>query len=80
MLAHRREFLIGESAYLATTLTHVRLLSGVDSLMDSKSRSLNELLSAVGEIANVRADSAVDTFWKSKVSDQVLQILICNIP
>ena len=48
--------------YLSTTLTHVRLLAGVDALMDGQRGSLDELLAAVGVVANVRADAAVDTF------------------
>jgi hypothetical protein len=50
-------------AYLSAALAHVRLLAGVDALMDSQSRSLDELLTAVGILTHVRADATVDTFY-----------------
>jgi hypothetical protein len=53
-------------AYLATSLTHVWFLAGVDTLVDGQSRALNELLAAVGVVAHVRTDPAVDTFWGSQ--------------
>lgn len=45
---------------LAATLTHVRLLASVHTLVNGQSRSLDELLTAVGVVADVRADTAVD--------------------
>jgi hypothetical protein len=53
--------------YLATTLAHVRLLAGVDTLMNRQCRSLNKLLAAVLKITHVRADTAVNAFYR-KVS------------
>ena len=50
--------------YLSTTLTHVRLLAGVDALVDSQCGSLDELLAAVGVVAHVGADATVDTFCR----------------
>ena len=52
----------GQRAYLSTTLTHVRLLASVDTLVDRQGGTLDELLAAVGVVANMRADAAVDTF------------------
>jgi hypothetical protein len=49
-------------AYLAAAFAHVRLLASVDALVDCQGRTLDELLAAVGVIAHVRADSAVDAF------------------
>lgn len=40
----------------------VRLLTCVDSLMDSQGRSLNELLSTARPVANVRSNTTVDAF------------------
>jgi hypothetical protein len=48
--------------YLSTSLAHVGLLASVDTLMDGQGRALDELLPAVGVIAHVRTDPAVDTF------------------
>jgi len=50
-------------AYLATTLTHVRLLASMDTLMNGQGRSLNKLFAAVGVLAHVRADATMDTLW-----------------
>ena len=49
--------------YLSTALTHVRLLSGVNTLMDCQRRTLDELLAAVRVIAHVWAYTTVDTFY-----------------
>lgn len=49
------------SAHLSTTLTHVRLLSSVDSLVDGQGRPLDELLAAVGVVADMRPHSGVDS-------------------
>ena len=49
------------ASYLSAALTHVRLLASVNTLMNSESRTLNELLSAVGILAHVRPDSTMDT-------------------
>lgn len=46
--------------HLSTTLAHVRLLSGVDTLMYGQGRSLDELFTAIGIVTNVRSDSSVD--------------------
>lgn len=49
-------------AYLATALAHVRLLARVNTLMHRQGRTLDELLAAVGVVAHMGADAAVDTF------------------
>jgi hypothetical protein len=51
-----------EFSYLSTSLAHVRLLASVDTLVDGQGGALDELLAAVGVVAHVRADTAVDTF------------------
>ena len=51
-----------EFSYLSTSLAHVRLLTSVDTLVNREGGALNELLAAVGVVAHVRADTAVDTF------------------
>jgi hypothetical protein len=51
-------------AYLATALTHVRLLTSMDTLVNGQGRSLNELFTAVGIFAHVRTDAAMDTLWQ----------------
>jgi hypothetical protein len=48
-------------AYLAAALAHVRLLASVDALVHRQGRTLDKLLAAVGVIAHVRTDAAVDT-------------------
>lgn len=53
-------------AYLAASLTHMGFLTRVDTLMDCQGRALDELLAAVGVVAHVRTDPAVDTFWGSQ--------------
>lgn len=50
------------STYLATTFTHVWLLTRVNTLMHRKSRSLNKLLPTTLEIANMWPNTTVDTF------------------
>ena len=52
--------------YLSTSLAHVRLFAGVDALVHSQGRALNELLAAVGVIAHVRTDTAVNAFCGSQ--------------
>jgi hypothetical protein len=44
----------------------VRLFASVDALVHSEGGALDELLTAVGVIAHVRTDAAVNTFWKSQ--------------
>lgn len=46
--------------HLATSLAHVGLLAGVDTLVDSQCRALDELLATVGEVADMRPDTGVD--------------------
>jgi hypothetical protein len=53
---------------LSTSLTHMRLLASVDTLVDRQGGTLDELLAAVGVIANMRADAAVDTFMTCEVT------------
>jgi hypothetical protein len=53
-------------SYLSATLAHVRLFASVDALVHSEGGALDELLTAVGVIAHVRTDAAVNTFWKSQ--------------
>jgi hypothetical protein len=65
MLATKAEYTRART-YLSTSLAHVRLLAGVDTLVHSQSRALDELLAAVGVVAHVRADTAVDTFCMSQ--------------
>lgn len=50
--------------YLSASFAHVRLLTGVDTLMDCQGRTLNELFATVGIITDVRADTAVNTFCR----------------
>ena len=40
----------------------MRLLASVDTLVDRQGGTLDELLAAVGVVADMRADAAVDTF------------------
>jgi hypothetical protein len=49
---------------LAAALTHVGLFASVDARMDGESGPLDELLAAAWVVANVRAYSTVDAFWK----------------
>jgi hypothetical protein len=49
-------------AYLGARLTMMRLLAGVHSLVNSKGRSLDELLVALGIVTDMRSDSCMDTF------------------
>jgi len=46
--------------HLSAALAHVRLLAGVDALVDRQRGPLDELLAAVGEVAHVRADATVN--------------------
>lgn len=46
--------------HLSTALTHVGLLSSVDTLMNCKGRALDELLAAAGKVADVRSHTRVD--------------------
>ena len=48
--------------YLAATLAHMRLLTGVHTGVDSQSTALNELLTTAGVIAHVGSDATVNTF------------------
>jgi hypothetical protein len=52
--------------YLSTTLAHMRLLTRVDALVHCQGGALDELLAAVGVIAHVRTNAAVNTFCKSQ--------------
>lgn len=53
---------------LSTTLTHVRLLSSVDTLVDGQGRPLDELLAAVGVVADMRPHSGVNSLMASKIA------------
>lgn len=53
--------------YLSATLTHVGLLACMYTLMNSQSRSLNELLSTAWMVTSMWSNSAVDTLCE--VSD-----------
>lgn len=55
---------------LSTSFTLVRLLARVHTLVDCESGALDELFSAVGEIADVRPDAAVDAFYGPLVHTQ----------
>lgn len=55
-----------ESSYLAATFAHVRLLAGVHTLMDGQGRPLDKLLAAVGVLADVRTNAAVDALWQTR--------------
>ena len=57
---HRR--MRTQSSHLSTPLAHVRLLSRVHALMDRQCRALDELLAAVGVVADVRTDAGMDSF------------------
>lgn len=46
---------------LATSLTHVRLLSGMHTRVYGQGGALNELLATSWVVANVWANTAVDT-------------------
>lgn len=48
--------------YLSATFAHVRLFAGVDALVHGEGGALDELLTAVGVIAHVRTNAAVNTF------------------
>lgn len=58
--------------YLSASFTLVRLLSRVYALMDCEGRTLNELLSAIRVITDMRPDAAVDTFYRLSVPRQFL--------
>lgn len=51
---------IGNRTYLCASLAVVRLLSSVHSLVHCQGRPLDELLAAVGPVANMGTDTAVD--------------------
>lgn len=51
------------SAYLATSLAHVRLLASVDSGMHSESTALDELLATIWVVANMRTNATVNAFY-----------------
>ena len=51
-----------EELYLATSLAHMRLLAGVDSLMDSQGRTLDKLLVATRMITYMRSHTTVNAF------------------
>lgn len=50
--------------YLGAGLAMMRLLACVNSLMDSQGRSLDELFSTAGPVANVRSNTTVDALCK----------------
>ena len=52
----------GDELYLATSLAHMRLLAGMDSLMDSQGRTLDELLVTTRMITYMRSHTTVNTF------------------
>ena len=51
-----------DQTHFSTSLAHVRLLAGVDALVHSQGGTLDELLAAVGVVAHVRTNAAVNTF------------------
>ena len=51
--------------YLATSLTHVRLLAGVHTRVHGQGGSLYELLSAAGVVAHVRSYSTMNTLCQN---------------
>lgn len=53
---------------LCASLTVVRLLSGMHTLVHSQGRSLNELLSTLGPVANMGSNSAVNALVASKIT------------
>lgn len=53
---------------LGASLTVMRLLAGVDSLVNSQGRSLDELLVALGVVADMRPDACVDSLMTGKVA------------
>jgi len=54
--------------WLAAAFTHVRFLSRVNSLMNSEGRTLDELLATVGEVADVRANTAMNAFVAGEIT------------
>ena len=60
------------SAYLATSLAHVRLLASVDSGVHSESTALDELLATIWVVANMRTNATVNAFY-SKLAQESLE-------
>lgn len=58
----------GVTEGLATTLAHMRLLASVNSRMNGKRRSLDELLPTTRMIANMRTNTTVNAFMASEVA------------
>lgn len=59
----RSEWMYPEQrSYLATSLAHVRLVTGVDTCVYSQGRPLDELLATVGPLAHMGSLAAVDAF------------------
>lgn len=56
------KFCIRGKTYLAASLTHVWLFSGMHSLMHSQGRALNELFAAAGVVTNVGPNTAMNAF------------------
>ncbi len=50
--------------YLATSFTHMRLLTSVNTLMYSQGRTLNELLAASWVITDMGSDTTVNPFYR----------------
>lgn len=57
----------------------MRFLASVNTLMDSQGRSLNEHLSAVRPVADVRSDAAVDTLCSSLAKVRYPRILMLTV-
>ncbi len=56
-------FSLAVGTYLATTLAHVRLFTGVDARVYCQRRSLDELLVAARIFADMRSNATMDTFY-----------------
>lgn len=60
------------SAYLATSLAHMRLLASVDSGVHCESTALDKLLATIWVVANMRTNATVNAFY-SKLAQESLQ-------
>lgn len=54
---------VSSLVYLATSFTHVRLLASMHACVHGQRRPLDELLVAIREVADVRADTAMYPFY-----------------
>lgn len=64
--------------WLAASFAHVRLLASVDTLMDGQSRALNELLAAVGVVAHMGTDAAMDALMTCEVTASREALTTCR--